>query len=69
MLRVTTFLNRSKTQLQLQFNDNLDENIGILNVAVKSTTGNVSDLTVLSTNITDNILTINSKSRKKVKFF
>lgn len=58
MFRITKFLNRSTTEIQVAFSENLSSSIGVTNVRVKSNLVNVSDLTVKSIDITGRVLTI-----------
>lgn len=58
MLRITKFLNRSTTELQIAFTEQLNPNIGINNVIVSSNSASVSNLTVKAIDITRNVLTI-----------
>jgi hypothetical protein len=57
MLRITKFLNRSTTELQIAFSEALDPDIGIDNVRVSSNIVSVPDLVVKSVDITGTVLT------------
>jgi len=59
-LRIKRFLNRSSTQVQAQFSDELADTIGIANVAIASNIANVPPLTIKSVEIDRDVLTINT---------
>lgn len=58
MLRIIKFLNRSTTEIQIAFNLQLDDDIGISNVAVRSNLPNVPDLEVKSVRISGRVISI-----------
>lgn len=58
MLRIIKFLNRSTTEIQVGFNVQLDDDIGIQNVSVKSNTLNIPDLAVRSVRISGRVISI-----------
>ena len=58
MFRISKFNHKSVTEIQLQFTENLDLNIGISNVKVTSNTSSTQDLSVKSVDVTGNVLTI-----------
>ena len=59
-LRIKRFLNRSSTQIQAQFTDDLIETIGIANIAIESNIANIPALTIKSVEISEDVLTINT---------
>lgn len=62
-LRIKRFLNRSSTQIQAQFSDDLVETIGIANIAIESNLANIPPLTIKSVEISGAVLTINTSQQ------
>jgi len=58
MLRIIRFNNRSTTEVQIQFSEDLNPNIGISNVAIYSSTPGKAGLTVRSVRVKKSVLTV-----------
>lgn len=58
MLRITKFLNRSTTEIQIAFNLQLDDDIGVSNVAIRSNLANARDLEVKSVRVSGRVLSV-----------
>lgn len=56
--RIVRFNNRSVTEFQVQFSENLDPDIGIANVRVTSGISATRDLTIKTVDITNDVITV-----------
>jgi hypothetical protein len=59
-LRLVRFLNRSSTQIQAQFSDDLSTAIGIANVVIESNIANIPALTIKSVRVSGSILIVDT---------